>query len=179
MIGSQTAYARHVGISKQAVNKMVKQGKIPLTANGKIDFAVADHARQNNGDPARLVAMAPPIPPPEYNVDDLPPEKAAQSGLSFSEARAEREAYQAKRVKLEYERQIGLLLPKREIEDAMVASGLKIRLGLDGIIDWADALDATARNGGAVAVRAFLKEKVRNLESMVAESLNLLADDET
>lgn|GEM_PF-2658068 len=82
-------------------------------------------------------------------------------------------------VQLEYERQLGLWLPKREIEDAMVASGRKIRQGLDGVVGWADELDAAARNGGAEAVRTLLKKKARALESMVVESLNLLADDET
>jgi len=182
MIGSQAAYARHAGISKQAVNKMVKQGKIPLTPDGQVDFAEADHARQQNGDPARRMAEAPAAAsPPEYDEDDLAPERAAPEtgGLSFSKARTAREAYQAKMAQLDYERQLGQWLPKREIEDAMVASGRKIRQGLDGVIGWADELDAAARNGGSEAVRALLKEKVRGLESMVVESLNLLADDET
>lgn len=190
MIGSQAAYARHAGISKQAVNKLVKQGKIPLNEDGQVDFAEADHARKQNGDPARRMVEA--MPPngaddetPEYDDEpdalDAMVERAApgSGGLSFSKARTAREAYQAKMVQLEYERQLGLWLPKREIEDAMVASGRKIRQGLDGVVGWADELDAAARNGGAEAVRALLKEKARALESMVVESLNLLADDET
>lgn len=170
MIGSQAAYARHAGISKQAVNKLVKQGKIPLNEDGQVDFATADHARRQNGDPARRMAA------PDPADQQAAPETG---GLSFSKARTAREAYQAKMVQLEYERQLGQWLPRREIEDAMVASGRKIRQGLDGLIGWADELDAAARNGGSEAVRALLKEKVRGLESMVVESLNVLADDET
>lgn len=182
MIGSQAAYARHVGISRQAVNKMVQRGKIPLMPDGQVDFAEADHARRQNGDPARRMTEAPAATsPPKYDKDDLAPERAApgMGGLSFSKARTAREAYQAKMAQLEYERQLGRWLPKGEIEDAMVASGRKIRQGLDGLIGWADELDAAARNGGAEAVRALLKQKVRALESMVVKSLNLLVDDET
>ncbi len=186
MIGTQAAYARHVGISKQAVNKMVKQGKILLTADGGIDFAEADHARRQNGDPARRMSEASAqidggSGPPKYGKNDLAPSRAAPEtgGLSFSKARTAREAYQAKIIQLEYERQLGQWLPKREIEDAMVTSGRKIRQGLDGVISWADELDAAARNGGTDAVRVLLKEKVRGLETMVVESLNLLRNDET
>ncbi len=186
MIGSQAAYARHAGISKQAVNKLVKQGKIPLTADGQVDFAEADYERRQNGDPARRMAETHPQPHAVEGADepDQEPESEQQAvpgagGLSFTKARTAREAYQAKMAQLEYERQLGQWLPKREVEDAMVASGRKIRQGLDGVIGWADELDAAARNGGAEAVRALLKQKVRNLESMVVESLNLLAEDET
>ena len=176
MIGSQVEYARHVGISKQAVNKLVKAGKIPIRPDGKIDFAEADHARKVNGDPARAMAE----PPPDDDDASAMPEQAAQpGGFSYSKARTAREAYQAKLAQLEYERQSGLLLPKREVEDAMVASGRNIRQGLDAIVGWADEVDAAARNGGADAVRALLKERVRGLESMMVENLNLLVDDET
>lgn len=183
MIGSQAAYGRHAGISKQAVNKLVKQGKIALTADGQVDFAEADHARQN-GDPARRMSTPEPQTDEDTDEQNYAPKTDQQAapgmgGLSFTKARTAREAYQAKMAQLEYERQLGQWLPRREIEDAMVASGRKIRQGLDGVIDWADELDAAARNGGAEAVRALLKQKARALESMVVESLNLLADDET
>lgn len=96
---------------------------------------------------------------------------------TYSSARAERENYQAKIAKLEYERQLGKWLPRSEVEDAMVASARKIRQGLDAIVLWADELDAAARNGGVDGVRAILKTKLRALESAIAENLNLMADD--
>ncbi|MDJ0685389.1 MAG: hypothetical protein QNJ84_11860 [Alphaproteobacteria bacterium] len=182
MIGSQAAYAEHAGISRQAVNKAVKQRKIPVRPDGQIDFEEADHARRQNGDPARrMAAMAGEPEPPDHEDENLALDEAAPKtgGLSFNKARTVREAYQAKMAELEYERQLGLWLRKQEVQDAMVASGRKIRQGLDGVVGWAEELDAAARNGGIEAVRTVLKERVRTLETMIVESLNLLADDDT
>ena len=153
MIGSQAAYARHAGISKQAVNKMVKQGKIPLTQSGKVDFAEADYARQQNGDPSRRMPKSPSASVPDMALADPAPETG---GISYSKARTAREAYQAKMAQLEYERQMGKWLPRQEIEDAMVAAGRKIRQGMDGVIRWADEMDAAARNGGSDAVTVMI-----------------------
>ncbi len=187
IVGSQAEYARHANISKQAVSKGIKQGKIPTRPDGRIDFAEADRARRQNGDPARRMAEAGELDgtvhsePPDKDTNDLELEKAATEtgGLSYSEARTEREAIQAKIAQLDYEARLGQLLPRQQVEEAMVASGRKIRQGLDGVVGWSEELDAAARNGGADAVRAVLKDRVRALETMIVESLNLLADDDT
>ena len=176
MIGTQVEYANHIGVSKQAVSKMVKQGKITLRTDGKVDFAAADHARGKNLDPAFIKPSS-----KDASTDllqDVTPSADERNSPSYSQARTAREAYQAKMAKLEYERQVGLYLPKQDIEDALVASGRTIRQGLDAMIGWADELDAAARHGGADAVRRVLKERVKGLEDMIVTSLNLLAQDE-
>lgn len=191
MIGSQADYARHRGISKQAVNKAVKAGTIPLMPDGKIDFAEADRARADNGDPARRLSLEPesPAPTPSGRATTEPkpePEPAAEAaaggppeagGLTFNAAKTAREAYQAKIAQLDYEQRVGQLLPRREVEDAMATSGRKIRQGLDGLVRWAGELDAAARNGGVDAVRLVLRDRVRALETLIVDSLNLLGDD--
>jgi hypothetical protein len=178
MIGTQAEYARHIGVTKQAVGKMVKEGRIPIRPDRKIDFAEADFARAQNGDPARQQAGQAPtsteLPPPD-DAGDVP--HSGSGKVTYNAARTVREGYAAKLAKLEYEKQLGQVLPRQEVEDAMVASGRRIRQGLDGIVTWSEELDAAARNGGADAVRALLKEKVRGLETMIVDSLNLLADD--
>lgn len=40
--GNQVEYAKHRGVSKVAVNKAIKAGRISIDADGKIDFAKAD-----------------------------------------------------------------------------------------------------------------------------------------
>ena len=170
-IGTQADYARHAGISKQAVNKMVRLGKIPRRPDGKIDFAEADHARNVNADPARNMADPPSLTNDESGL--MPLEQAASSGgLSFSRARTAREAYQAKMAQLEYERLSGQVLQKRDVEDGLVTAGRAIRLKMDAIPGMADeVVSLIARGGGAVEVRRLLRTKVRDLEQTIVDTL--------
>lgn len=171
MIGTQADYARHAGISKQAVNKLVKKRTIQLRPDGKVDFAAADHARRVNADPARQLvddAAAKPV------AADL----ASPEQLSFSAHRAEREQYQAQLARLDLETRLGKLLSKDEVENAMVQSGRTIRRSLDGMVGWADELTAAARQHGVDGVRSLLKAKLRGLEQTIADSLNLLGGED-
>lgn len=171
LIGTQADYARHAGVSRQAVHKMVTKGQVEMDENGQINFAEADFARQQHADPAR------------QNNDEEAAVTHAGSGAdadpSYSQARATRERYQADLVRLEYEEKIGLLLRRQDVEDAMAMAGRKIRQSLDALPQWADDIDAAARNGGVAAVRALLRDRVRELESKLVNSLNLLVDDES
>lgn len=170
MVGSQAAYARHAGISKQAVNKLVKAGKISLTAEGKVDFAEADYARMKNTDPGRRAA----IPPREEN--DTGP--VGQKETAYADAKTAREVIRAKIERMEYEERKGNLVAIRDVEDAMVTSARKIRQGLDGMLAWSGELDSAARHGGVDAVRAVLKERLRELEQLLADSMTLLSRED-
>ncbi len=178
MIGTQAEYARHLGVSEAYVSKMKRDGKIPVRADGKIDFAEADMARKRNGDPAR----APLQTPAAFDASSRPEQPAAASnvgGVSYSDARTAREAYQAKLAKLEYEERTGKLIPRREVEDAMVTAGRSIRSGLDAIPGLADSIVAAVRNGGGpLEVRQLLRTKVVELEKKIAESLTRLGGDD-
>jgi hypothetical protein len=51
---SFSAYARRIGVSQQYVSKLVKAGKLPVTADRMIDPALADAAIRRGGDPAMV-----------------------------------------------------------------------------------------------------------------------------
>ena len=175
MIGTQVDYANHAGVSKQAVSKWVKAGKIPLRLDGKVDFAAADHARSVSADPSRNMDIQNPISLTGDRAETVGPEN---SGLSYTQVRTAREAYQAKMAKLEYERLSGLYLEKRAVKDALVTVGRNIRMEIDGLIILADELDAAARNGGVAAVRSLLREHIHKIENKIAEKLTNLGDEE-
>lgn len=171
---TQAQYADRIGTSRQYVNKLVQQGKITLDADGKIDPLAADAALQKIADPARSLADDdPPL------VGDPPQtEAASDGGLSFSEARTQRERHAAELTRLQLEERRGNLLPKQEVLDSVVAAGRRIRQHLDVAPSWAEELTAAAVTGGEPAVRAFLREKVRELETTIADSLARLGAED-
>ena len=52
-IGTKADYARHVGKSRSYITKLVRQGRIPVRKDGKIDFAKADQDRLAGADPSQ------------------------------------------------------------------------------------------------------------------------------
>src|SRR4029077_10697890 len=61
---TRAAYARHRGGSKEAVSKAIRQGRIPVGSDGRVDRAVADLAWDRNTSPSRAGAPQASGPPP-------------------------------------------------------------------------------------------------------------------
>src|SRR5689334_9685469 len=117
---SQSAYARHRGIKRQSVHQAVKEGRIHLTDDGKVDSETADRewaasthpwnggkrtpangheaARGNGGAPA----------PPAVPADDPGPRK-------LIEARLERESFRARREQRAFLIESGELLDRADV----------------------------------------------------------------
>lgn len=55
---NQVEYAAHRGCTKQHIGKLIKQGKIPRTSEGKIDRDVADAALAAIADPSKGAVVA-------------------------------------------------------------------------------------------------------------------------
>ncbi|MBC05712.1 hypothetical protein [Thalassospira sp.] len=192
-VGNQAAYAKHRGVTRQAISKLVKSGKIPFTQTGsriEINFAQADKALGQTIDPSRALAAQSASQPigksePKDDLFDQPTVTTAdvgqsgEQGTDYQQHRAAREGYNAEIARLDLEERLGRLVDKQDVEESMVTAGRHIRQGLDAIPGWSDEIDAAARNGGVNAVRALLKEKVRGLEEMIADSLVVLADDDS
>ncbi len=100
---NQAEYARRRGVSRQAVSKAIRSGRIKLV-RGKIDTTLADAQWRANTDPA-----------PEFGVKDVDEGPKAKEGLppsslSYTTSRAIREAYSARLTRLEYEEKVGELI---------------------------------------------------------------------
>lgn len=171
-IGSQAEYARHAGISRQAVNKGVAAGTIPVRSDGKIDFAVADAVRKSGANPARL-------PEPEP-VPDIPAmDAAAPVDGSFAAARTERERIAAERAAMDLARLKGELVSRAEVTDALITAGRTIRGKLDALTHIADEVVAIcAAGGGARDVRQVIAERVKTLEQSIADALAKLGGED-
>jgi phage terminase Nu1 subunit (DNA packaging protein) len=118
-------YARHRGVSTAAVTYAIRDGRISVTeVNGKrmIESDRADlewnentvHEKKRHtpeGATAKIIApktkRAPP-PPPEPD--------SAETTETYAKSRAQKEHYQAKLAKLDYEKRAGTLVDAHEVQ---------------------------------------------------------------
>jgi|SRR5579859_2463709 len=105
---TQAAYARHRGISREAVGKAVKKGWITLI-NGKIDPKRADRDWAKNtldrvGQPAKRARKAPKAraKPAKQGSDD--------DQFTYTQARTQRERANAKLAELDLKERAGMLI---------------------------------------------------------------------
>lgn len=122
---SYRAYARHRGVSPEAVSKAVETGRITVNANGKIDPKKADREWEANTDPSRNAPR-----------NDAEASTASGHGLPpYAQSRAIREAYEARLSKLEYEVKTGKLVNADEVRVAAFNIGRMTRDKLIGLPD--------------------------------------------
>lgn len=134
---SRTEFAASRGWSRQYVGKLAKQGRLVLTADGKVDVAATEALLQSTADPsktgvadrhqqarvekgvtAHLVPAAPPLEP----IPD--PEDEA---IDFQKARARREHYLARLAENEARKSDGELVEREAVENAAFATGRMLR----------------------------------------------------
>ena len=139
---NQTAYARHRGVSKMAISKLVKQGLIS-TPNGKIDPTKADKELKANLHPSHVTSSPengkkggrppgsgkPRIP----SAASPPPGQSQDHGASFASSRAAKEFIKAKMLKNELDVQTGKLVDAEEVLFAMKDLHIEIRNGVRAI----------------------------------------------
>jgi DNA-binding Lrp family transcriptional regulator len=131
---TQRAYAKRKRVTPQYINKLVQRGVI-RKVGAKIDSKQADAAIRNT-------SVSPERRRPAQNkkaavrtrrvpkAEALPKATGigrGTAGRSLTAARAEREHYQAQIAKLDYEKQIGNLLPREQILIAEQRKNANIR----------------------------------------------------
>lgn len=105
---TQAAYSRHRKVTRQAVSKAVKRGRIH-TVRGMIDPELADAEWQSSTAPALEVT-----PQQGLNASTAQGE-AAQSSLNYATSRSIREAYVARLARLDYEQKSGELINAEKV----------------------------------------------------------------
>jgi transcriptional regulator with XRE-family HTH domain len=108
---TQSELARRLGVSRQYVYKLVKQGKIQRV-DGKIDFAAASEALKGLADPARPRKSTASAPEPP-----AAPSPESSRAPTFAEAKTMKEVFNAKLARLRFEEESGKLIEREEIED--------------------------------------------------------------
>jgi phage terminase Nu1 subunit (DNA packaging protein) len=127
---TQAEFARILGMSKGYVHKLKTNGQLVME-RGRVDVDASRRRIAETQDPNRddvrarwqsereqkqAEAAAPAAPPAAATGLDLPADKI---GSSYQAARAVKEQYMARQAKLEYERAIGKLIERAEVEAAV------------------------------------------------------------
>ena len=179
---NQVEYARHRGVSKQAIGKMVAAGKIPTMPgpHGRrlIDPAAADFAL---GESRERIDVGRPDPAtlpqaPGAIVAEAPAQTSSSSGLTA--AKAVTEGYRSKIAQLEYEERVGRLLPLDDVQGAMERCAEIMLRGIDQIPTKADDIATAFSRGGVAGVRDALKVMARELKATLSENMRLTAEAE-
>lgn len=116
---NQTEYAKHRGITKGMVSRLVKQGKITLIKKGKqnlINPKDADKSIEDFSDPARDA----------YRKGV----QGKRKGPTYADAQTFKEILRGKILELEYKEKEGILIDARETERqlAILFTTIKIRI---------------------------------------------------
>jgi len=142
---SLSDYAKHCGINKSAISRQL--GKvIPEAAYRRsgqsvlINVAAADRARTERLNPLLRRVDVPQsaptyaAPPPEVEEErgtDAPAPRSALDTTGFHAGRAAKEMWSAKEKQLDVQQKLGRLLDKRDVYDAALAIGSRLRQALD------------------------------------------------
>lgn len=188
---SQSAFAKQVGVSKQAVSKAIKAGRIPVyDASGmrvaiaydgpkfvKPEEAVAAfRLSRARIDDAVVAEMAAELDRElSLEPDDAP---AIQTQLDAIEktptlvgAKTAKEELQADLLRLRLARERGELVSRQAQLDAFENAGRAVGRQFQTMSTWAEELNGVARSGGVPALTAWLRTKANELCAQLADML--------
>ena len=159
-----SAYARHRGVSHVAVLKAIKAGRIAKEQDGTIDPAKADAGWSRNTSPAQQRKSA-----KEKTTGGLPAEQPiVNSGPSYAQSRAIKEAYNARLAKLEYEEKSSALVRTDSIKVAWFNT---LRVLRDRTLNLPDRLaPLLASESDPKQVRELLDTELRQILNDVADT---------
>lgn len=172
---SQADYARHRGVTRQAVNKAIKAGKIHLREQAGrkgLDPAEADRAMGLNV--SRVLAQE------NDDSDDAPPRQPdAMPSSGLTRARTATEVYKARIAELEYNDRLGKLRPVEDITIGAQRCAEVVLRAMSRISGRADEYAAMVAKDGVLGMRTVLRSVERDLRKVVAEAFAKLAAGET
>jgi len=137
---TQAEFARRLKVNRSTINRWAGTGRVVMDGD-RVDVErslemiertsgarpdVADRHAAARGSPLRVSdGGGPPAADPA----------ADKIGSSYQTARAVKEKYNALAAKLDYERSVGSLIPKEDVDAALKAMGASVRARLDVLAD--------------------------------------------
>ena len=173
---SERAYAAHAGLSRGAVQKARKTGRLVLFADGSIDAAASDARRAGMTDPDQQRRATASRPAGESGATSGPGDST-----SYLKARTALTVYQAQERQLSIQRKKGALVDRARAETLVFRLARQER---DVWVTWPTRVaalmaaqlsaDMESASGTPVTIETAILQRV--LETHVREQLDALAD---
>ena len=160
---TQSEFARKTGYSRAYVSNLKTAGRLVLTAEGLVDVEaskarIAATAAMSRDDVARRWSIN------RGGTDSAEASGDPVAGHRFQNARASKEFYAAELSRIEFERQLGKLVEKADVEDAIEDCYGEFRQSLENL---PHRLSPELVGKDLDAIRAMLKQEIfRSLEDM-------------
>lgn len=174
--GSQSDFARAYGYSKAAITQFKQADRLVFTATGQVDFEAskariketadpnrADVARRHAETRERVIAAA------DLDADG---DIDATGGATYQESRAKKEKYLALQAKVDYERSVGDLAERAEVERDWASVGVILRTSLERIPESMSAELAAETDENRI--HAMLIEQIESILKQAADQINNL-----
>lgn len=153
-VGSQAEFARANGWEKSYVTKLKQAGRIVMTADGLVDFeASLARIKATSGAPERAAP--------------------AVQGVEFAKAQDRERFYSAELKRLEYEREVGRLIVRADVEAVVADMATVYRSGVESLSDRLPAQIA-ALGADESRIRALLADEGEQLLRRVADRFSRL-----
>jgi hypothetical protein len=155
-------YAAHRGVSRVSVHNAINAGRIEKEPDGTIDVAKADAAWEQNTHPTRRRKTE-----KDFKRQIDPP--IINSGPSFAQSRAIREAYNARLAKISYEEKSGSLV---KIDLIKVAWFNTLRVLRDRVLNMPDRMaPLLSAEGDPKVIRDLLDKELRQVLGDAADAV--------
>lgn len=192
-------FARQMAVSKQAVSKAIRAGRVPVYDETGVRCA-ADYAGRKfvDLDEARaafrlsrarvddhLLAEIAAETADDLDLLDERPAAPTDAGTAESlrpgtltGAKTEKEQLQAELLRLRLARERGELIGRQAQLDAFEQAGRRVANELQSLQQWAEELTSIAHTAGSVGVGAFLRRKGSELCTRLADLMALDQDSD-
>jgi len=164
---TRSEFARRLGVSAARVSQVADERLSDRARAGrKIVWPQAELEWRQGRDPGQALRDVPPAPEPEPIESD-----------AYRDARTRAAQADAERKEMELARAKGLVIDRREVEEAMVAAGRRIRSGLERLENGADAI-AEACGADVGLVRGLLRQHARRVAEEIATAMTAGVDED-
>lgn len=131
---TQAEFARHIGVAKSYISKLKDAGRLVMTPEGMVNVDESKQRIAATADPGKDDVSAKWKQARDSHTQPTPPAREEDSdNQSYQAARADKERYAAKMAKIEYERAIGKLVDKAEVQAVVEDVITQFRQGLENL----------------------------------------------
>lgn len=197
---SPAEFARQMGVSKQAVSKAIKSGRVPVydetgarcsaeydgrkfvdLEEGRAAFRLS-RSRVDDRMLAEIAAETTSdldlLGDPATSVPADPSVAIGQTPGTLTGVKTEKEQLQADLLRLRLARERGEMVARQAIFDAFEQAGRRVANELQSIQQWAEEITSIAHASGVSGVTAFLRTKGTDLCSRLADLMALDQDSD-